>query len=144
MNDHHTSYKVLLGGKTLHPSLMFVSNIGGYLNEAPFGCSTIGLAKHKNQLKLERLDIDKHFGSIQTSINYTHKFYNIGSWSEQLLVIAVLFTMGPHTAVINVIKHFYFTTETQIRQVCSKNLFQENGLCYKHVTNLLWPKPLEL
>jgi len=44
MNDGNTSYTVLLGGKSLHPSLMFVSIAGCYLSEAPFGCSTLWLA----------------------------------------------------------------------------------------------------
>ncbi len=64
---------------------MFVGKARTYPNEAPFRCSTLGLAPGlalKQYTRLERLARDKHPGLLQKFVSYGRKkFYNIGLWS---------------------------------------------------------------
>ncbi len=49
---------------------MFAGKAGAYLSEAPFRCSTLGLAPGLTQTKQERLARDKQAGSLRKFVNY--------------------------------------------------------------------------
>jgi hypothetical protein len=58
-------------GKPFQLSLIFACKAKAYPSEAPFRCSTLGLAPgltRKNLTRLERLTEDKHSGLLRKSV----------------------------------------------------------------------------